>query len=268
MSRRTTSLVIWILGDFLLFVGAYALSYFLRVGFIFSSEFPIERFLTVSLLVAPVWLATLLGTRTFALMRRQRSLRVAGYLAYASVGAAALFVLTYYFLYGVFFSRLLLVCAIILTFLCSWVWHLGWESVMRAWLRSGKPSFPTLIVGVTREAAELIRSLQQNKSPLKPVAILDARGAKEKEIEGVPVEGKLNKLEETLATHGITHLIQCADLEQNINLLSACRQRGISYLLLPSVLGITERDERVDTLERRPVTVVRPKGTSWNWFFN
>ncbi len=65
----------------------------------------------------------------------------------------------------------------------------------------------------------------------------------------------------------ITHVIQCSDLEQSINLLSACRARGLTYMLLPSVLGIVERDERVESLEGKAVTVVGPESGWWNWFF-
>jgi hypothetical protein len=42
-------------------------------------------------------------------------------------------------------------------------------------------------------------------------------------------------------------------------LLSACRRRCITYILLPSVLGIIERDERIESLDGFAVTIVRPK---------
>jgi FlaA1/EpsC-like NDP-sugar epimerase len=268
MSRRSAALTIWLLGDILLFLGSFALAYFLRVGFILSTDFPFDRFLGAAAIVLPVWMAVLLGTRTFGLMRRQASLRIAAYLAYASVVAVSLFALTYYFLFGLFFSRLLVVLAMAFTFLLPLAWHVLWEGAMRRWLRQNPPAYPTLIIGATREAAALIRLLNASSSPLKPVAILDGRGAKESVIEGVNVEGKLNKLEETLAKHGITHLIQCSDLEQSLNLLSACRQRGITYLLLPSVLGIIERDERIESLVGQPVTAVRPHEPRWKWFFS
>jgi hypothetical protein len=92
--------------------------------------------------------------------------------------------------------------------------------------------------------------------------VLDGQGIKDTEIDGVPVRGKLDKLEETLVHEHITHLIQCSNLEQTMNLLSACRNRGITYILLPSVLGIVERDERVESLEGHAVTVVRPPKAS------
>jgi hypothetical protein len=90
---------------------------------------------------------------------------------------------------------------------------------------------------------------------------------KDVEIHGVPVEGKLNKIEEVMRGKRITHVIQCADLEQSLNLLSICREFEATYMLLPSVLGIVERDERVESLEGHPVTIVSPNEKRWQWFF-
>ena len=265
--RRAFLLAAWLFTDLLIFTGAYAFAYFARVGFIFSSDFPFDRFLIAVLLVAPAWLAMLIGTRTFALLRAQRSPRTLAYVVFAGVGGASLFTLVYYFLFGAFFSRGLLALALVLSIVCTWAWHLAFGFASRKLMRADPATYPTLIVGATREAAQLIKALQEKKNPLKPVAVLDGKGTKEHAIEGVPVLGKLNKLEETLAKYKITHLIQCSDLEQSLNLLSACRKRGIAYVLLPSVLGIVERDEKVEVLEGRQVTVVRPKTALWQWFF-
>lgn len=265
--RRTLLLVLWLLTDLFVFVACYAVAYFLRVGFIFSTDFPFDRFLTAVLLVAPLWIALLIGTRTFALLRNQRTVRTLGYIIFAGIGGAALFSLVYYFLFGAFFSRALLATAFLLSVTCTWIWHLLFEHVSRILLRNHPAFYPTLIIGATREATQLIHTLQKQKNPLKPVAILDGKGTKETTIGGVPFLGKLNKLEETLRDHRITHVIQCSDLEQSLNLLSACRRHGIAYILLPSVLGIVERDEKVEILEGRQVTVVRPRTTLWQWFF-
>lgn len=178
------------------------------------------------------------------------------YVSYAALVGLALFSLAYYFRYTLFFSRLLLIYAFIITTILTWVWHIVFQRIQRVILTKNPPAFPTLIVGVTRESRKLIETLKNNKNPLCPVAILDGRGAPDNEIEGVPVLGKLNKLEEVLEQNKITHLIQCSDLEQSLNLLSACRQRKITYLLLPSVLGMVERDERVESLEGRAVIMV------------
>lgn len=266
--RRLLLLAVWLLTDLAIFLGAYALAYFLRVGFILSTDFPFVSYITVAASVAPLWLLTLIVTRTFSLMRRQTSPRTLLYILYACVIAAAFFALAYYFLYGLFFSRLLLATALGLSFALTWLWHLLFGGLSRIVMRRSPAVYPLLIIGATREAAALIRALEQSRSPLKPVVILDGRGTKEKEVASVPVMGKLDKLETALDRFSITHLLQCSDLEQSINLLSACRRRGITYLLLPSVLGIIERDERIETLEGRAVTVVRPSEPRWKWFFS
>ncbi len=264
--RYRLLLFVWLLTDLAVFLKAYALAYFLRVGWIFSTDFPFRKYITVVALIAPLWLIVLMTTRTFALTRSQGSVRNAAYIIYSSVVGTSLFALGYYFMYGLFFSRMLLLYALIISTCATWIWHLLYSFFLRKMLRRNPPSFPTLIVGVTRESRELIGKLNRAGSPLTPVAILDGSGCKDTAIDGVPVRGKLNKLEQVLG-EGITHLIQCADLEQSLNLLSACRQKKITYMLLPSVLGIIERDEKVEALEGQPVTMVGPKKGILMWFF-
>ncbi len=265
--RRSALLVIWLITDVVVFLAAYACAYVLRVGLIFSTDFPLDHFLVAALVAVPVWLAALITSRTFALTRRQRELRSAAYILYACMVGAAVFALSYYFLFGQFFSRLLLVFAFLLSAIFTWAWHIAFGAIQRFALRANPPVYPTLIVGVTRESTALIHTLQSGRSPLKPVAVLDARGTKQTSIHGVPVRGKLNKLDETLRDHRITHLIHCSDLEHSLNLLSACRNHHITYMLLPSVLGIIGVQESMETLEGQPVTVVRPRRGIAQWFF-
>ena len=259
-------LILWLLSDVALFVAAYALAYFLRVGFIFSSAFPFDRFLAIAALTAPAWLLVLITTRIFGLTRNQTTVRSFAYISYSCLVGVALFTLLYYFQFTVFFSRLLLVYAFCLSVGIIWLWHSLFEHIMRSILHSRR-EFPTMIVGITRESTNLIAQLNARKNPLTPVAIVDGRGSKETEIDGVPGVGKLNKIEEVIESHRITHLIQCADLEQSLNLLSICREKNLTYLLLPSVLGIVQRDERIDSLEGHPVTVVGPARGWFRWFF-
>ena len=265
--RYHVVLGIWLISDILLFIGAYCIAYFTRVGWILSSDFPFDKFLWVTSMIAPVWLLVLATTRTFHVMRNQATSRNFAYISYASLVGVSLFTLSYYFQFEAFFSRLLLVQAFVFSTAIIYVWHLVFQRISRSLLRASTPTFPTLIVGVTRESKKLIETLNSKSNPLKPVAILDARGAHESEIDGVPVLGKLNKLEDVLDEKNISHLVQCSDLEQSLNLLSACRQKKITYMVLPSVFGIVERDERIETLEGQPVTVVKPQQPSWWWFF-
>lgn len=257
--RYRILLILWLLSDIILFLATYTLAYFLRVGWIFSNDFPFNHFITVIVMIAPIWTAVLASLRVFRLTRPQQTFDTGSRIIYSAVIALALFTLAYYFTYKHFFSRLLLLTAFALHMCAAWGWHIFYSLWQRRMLRRNPPAFPTLIIGVTRESKALIERLNAHKSPLTPVAILDARGSQEQNLGGVPVLGRLNKLEETLEKFRITHLIQASDLEQSLNLLSACRNRRITYMLLPSVLGIVEKDEQVESLEGMPVTVVRPR---------
>jgi FlaA1/EpsC-like NDP-sugar epimerase len=265
--RRPILLLLWLLSDLAIFVGAYVLAYFLRVGWIVSTDFPLDRFVQTVLLISPLCVGVLAFLGVFRLMRSQGQPRNIMHIVFSCIMAGAFFTLTYYFLYTAFFSRLLLVYAFVLSSAALVIWHIGYERVMRRVLRLGRPVYPTLIIGATREAGRMIKILNQQRSPLAPVAILDGHGAKETELEGVPVEGRLNKLEETIKKHRITHLIQCSDAEQALNLLSVCRNHRINYILLPSVLGMVEGNERIESIEGQQVTSVHPKKQVLDWFF-
>jgi FlaA1/EpsC-like NDP-sugar epimerase len=256
-------LALWFLTDLLLFVGSFALAYFVRVGWIFSNDFPFRPYLAAVVLAAPLWLLVLISLRAFRLTRSQQAPENLLLLLYANIVGCALFALAYFFLYDLFFSRLLLIEAFLIATIVLRLWHLLYERFLRTMLWHTPPAFPTLVVGVTRESRRLVALLAETKNPLRPVAILDAHGAKEKEIEGIPVLGKLDKLEETLREHRISHLIHCSNLEQSLNLLSACRTHGITYLLLPSVLGIIDRDERTESVEGWPVMMVSARRRGW-----
>lgn len=235
--RRTFLLVCWLLTDIALFIAAYAMAYFLRVGFIVSTDFPLDLYLRTVLIVSPFWVGTMLELGIFRLTRVQSDRKNLTHILFACVFASALFTLAYYFLHDRFFSRLLLVYAGLLNLVLTVVWHLAFDSWQRKVLRRNPPAYPVLIVGLNREAERLIDLLEDRQSPFKPVAILDGQGTSKTKVRGVPVLGKLNKLEDVIKTHKPTHLIQCSNLEHTINLMSVCRQHKMTYLLLPSVLG-------------------------------
>lgn len=268
MHRRAYALAAWLIIDLALFVGVYVLSYFLRVGWILSSDLPFTPFLTVVLGIAPLWLLSLIATRTFGLTRSQATPRNFAHVLASCVVGAALAALGFYFVYAQVFSRLLLAIALVLSTVVIWTWHLVAEQLQRAWLRREPPCYPTAIIGLTRESKRLIERLQHHRHPLVPVAIFDAQGTSEKAVFGVPVVGRLHKLEETIRTRRITHVIQCSDLEHSINILGIARGHRLTYLLLPSVLGIVEGTETIEFLEGQPVAVVAPRRQSaWAWAF-
>lgn len=267
MRRHQALVVLWLGSDAVLFIGAYVLAYVLRVGWILSTDFPLGRLLVIATGVAPFWLLILIAFGVFHSLRNQKTFITFLHIATAALLGVALFTLSYYFRFTVFFSRLLLIEAFLFSSITLWVWHIVMQRIVRRVLRTPPPRFPTLIIGATREAARLLSTLEREQSPLTPVGILDSRNVRESCIAGIPVLGKLNMLDTILTEKRITHLIQCSDVEHTINLLSACRTHDITYMLLPSVLGIVERDERIESLEGFPVTVVRPHASLVSSFF-
>lgn len=245
--------------DGLLFAGSYALAYRLRIGQFASTDVPFDAYMQTVFLVLPLWLGALGLLRMFALNRLQRSVRAVLYMLAACVIALSLFGVTYFFVYQRIFSRLLLLLAGALSFVLAMGWHVMFDVFQRKMLRGKNPSYPLLLIGINRETERMIRLLNDRESPYKPVAVLDSRGTSATDIAGVPVLGKLNKLEQVIREQKITHLMQCADVEQTINLLSVCRQHGITYILLPSVLGIVGAKESVENIEGQLVTIVPPR---------
>lgn len=255
--RRTLLLTCWLITDAVLFIGTYTIAYFIRVGLILSTDFPINLYLRTVLAVAPLWLATLTALGVFELTTIQGSRRNVLHLFAGSIIGLAFFALAYYFTNNLFFSRLLLVYAGILSFVVPLIWHLAFDTWQRRIYRKLPAAYPLLVIGVNREAERFIKLLEERQSPFRPVGILDPQGSSVKEVAGVPVLGKLNKLEETIKEKRPTHLIQCSNLEHTINLMSVCRQHGMTYLLLPSVLGVTGAAETVETIEGQNVIAVK-----------
>lgn len=255
--RRTVLLVIWLLTDAVLFLGAYVAAYFLRVGFILSTDFPLGPFVQSVLTVIPFWLGALLQLGVFRLTRVQGEQRNLTHVLFAAILGLSFFTLAYYFVFNAFFSRLLLVYAGILSFGFVMVWHLAFDQWQRRILRRSPPAYPLLVIGANREAERFIKLLESRQSPFRPVAILDIQGTSATDIAGVPVLGRLNKLEEVIRSLKPTHLVQCANLEHTLNLMSVCRQHRMTYLLLPTVLGaVVGSSERI---EGRPVILVHER---------
>jgi FlaA1/EpsC-like NDP-sugar epimerase len=255
--RRLILLIIWLITDAVLFIGAYAVGYFLRVGFIVSTDFPLDLYLQTVAFVAPIWLLVMAELGVFKLFRVQSEKRNLLYILFSCIMASAMFTLGYYFLHDRFFSRLLLVYAGALSFVFTVIWHLAFDQWQRRVLRKNPAAYPVLIIGTNREAERIITLLQEKQSPLRPVGILDPAGTSKKDLAGVPVLGKLNKLEETLKNLRPKYLVQCSNLEHSINLIGACRGHGITYMLLPSVLGAMGGSEEFVQIEGQSMATVR-----------
>jgi len=267
MMRRIVLTLLWLITDACVFVGMYALAYFIKVGWILSSDLPFQTYLSAVLMTVPGWLFVMITMRNFGLTRKQKSLRNIAYIAYACMIGMAGFALAFYFLKETLFSRGLLLMAGVSSSIGVSLWHIVFDRIQRSALRAGHPTYPLLIIGTNREAERLINKLQSKKSPFTPVAVLDGKGSSISELGGVPVLGKLDKLEKVLTEKKITHLVQCDQLEHSINLLSLCRQHGITYMLLPFVLGVIEDHVPTETLEGQQVVAVEHGKSKWTWLF-
>jgi len=265
--RRSILTIAWLLTDALIFIAAYSLAYFMKVGWIFSSDLSFSMYLSATLMTVVGWLVVMVTMRNLALTRIQKSLRNFAYIAYACIIGMAGFALSFYFLKQTLFSRLLLLMAGTFSLFAVYGWHILFDQIQRRILRMNPPTYPLLVIGTNREAERLIEKLQKKRSPIMPVAILDGKGTSRTEIEGVPILGKLDKLERTIDEKKITHLVQCDQIEHSLNLLSVCRSKGITYMLLPYTLGIIEDRVPTEALEGKQVVAV-PRGTSrLGWFF-
>ncbi len=264
--RRPLLIALFLLGDAVAYVGAYCLAYFLKVGWIFSSDLRFPVFLTVVLITVPFFLVAMVTMRNYALSRIQDSPRNVLYIAYACLLGMAAFTLAFYFLKQSLFSRLLLLMGGVFSAVVVALWHVVFDRIQRRVLRRDPPTYPLLVIGTNRDAERLIDRLQRSRSPWKPVGVLDGRGTGVKDVAGVPVVGKLDKLEATIRHHGITHLLQCDQLEHSINFLSVCRQHGITYMLLPFVLGVIEDRVPTEALEGQQVITVS-REPRLLWFF-
>lgn len=255
--RRTFLLSLWLLSDFALFVASYVIAYFLRVGFLLSTDFPLNLYTQTVIIVAPLWLLVMGQLGIFRLTRVQSDKKNLSHILFACVMASALFTLAYYFLYNNFFSRLLLVYAGILNLLLTTLWHLAFDQWQRQQLRKDPPAYPVLVIGINRETERIMKLLEEKQSPLRPIGILDAQGSPLKEIRGIPVLGKLNVLEEVIKMNRPTHLLQCSNLEHTMNLISVCRSHSMTYMLLPSVLGAVGSQGEVVMVEGQAMLTTR-----------
>src|SRR3989344_7010508 len=152
MRRRVLLTILWLVTDVLVYIGAYVLAYFARVGWILSTDLTLQSLLPPVLISATAWLFVMITMRNFGLTRSQRSLKTWAYITYACVIGMAAFALTFYFLQQGIFSRLLLLLGGIFSAIGVIAWHMIFDVIQRILLRTYPPTYPLLVVGTNREA--------------------------------------------------------------------------------------------------------------------
>src|SRR3989338_4123992 len=100
--------IVQVLVDAILIMAAFALSYFLRIGFFFSSDFPFDPYATIALITTPITIFFAFFGRTYKLTQRILSFRHIQRVGFVAIMNVATFMILYYFTYRMFFSRLIL----------------------------------------------------------------------------------------------------------------------------------------------------------------
>jgi len=265
MNKQLINLkIIQIVVDGILIFAAFALAYFLRVGFLFSTDFPFGKYIIIAAISTPITLLFMFFARAYKLNLQIMSVRHMQRIAFVAIENVAVFMVLYYFTYHNFFSRLILVYIFLLTFLFVYFWHRIFRWILQKNSEKEIGVYRTLIIGANRPAEEIIKMLINTKSHIKPVAIIDAYGGGKSIIAGVPVVGKMNMFEKAIAQHAIDNIVQADHLEQSLNIINYALQNNIKYMMPPELLGIFQGEQHIEEIEGQPFLKVMRKKHWWD----
>jgi FlaA1/EpsC-like NDP-sugar epimerase len=255
--------ILQIVVDGILILGAFALAYFLRVGFYFSSVFPFGKYMIIVGATVPITLLFMFFIRAYKLSQQVISLRHIQRLTFVALESVFVFMILYYFTFREFFSRLILVYAFFLTLILTYIWHLAFRWILSKASEREIGVSRTLIIGTGRPAHEIIHLLVTSKSHIKPVAAIDPHGTGKTMIHGVPVVGKMNVFEKTIADHDIDIILQTDNLEQSLNIINYALANNIKYIMPPELLGIFQGHQIIDEIEGSPFLKVEKHKKWW-----
>jgi len=251
-SLKFTQIVI----DFFLILGAFTISYFFRVGFILSTDFPFHNYSQVFIPTTILWIGILLFNNAYQSSPISKR-RLFTNIMLSNLIAITIFVLIFFFNRDIFFSRLILVyvwgVSSILLISNSWIFRIIKSSIYRKGIGTKK----TLIVGANKTAEEIIKNFKKYEPYYEPVAILDAYGTKKESISGVPVLGKMNSLEEIIKEKNIEAIAQADCIEQSVNLVHLCEENKLDYFLVPSLFGAYHSNISAETLGKQALISLR-----------
>lgn len=245
--------------DYIALIIAFALAYFVRVGFIFSTDFPFTPYFRVSLLVSLAWVGFFTVFRLYALEKRTDTREHVLRLLLINLLGTGTFLLFFFTFRKLLFSRLILVYVFLISTLFLVLIHYFAQKIRGLYSQKSIGISRVMIIGSNRSAEKLIQSLKSLSSKHRPIVILDGYGSSKKEVAGVPVLGKLNILESTVNEYHIDEIIQVDNIEQALNLITFCQQRGLKYAMLPSLLGVFYDQIEVEHMEFQPVVRLKDR---------
>lgn len=255
--------VLQIVVDALLILAAFALAYFLRIGFYLSTEFSFQSYFLIALATLPFTLMFMFFIRAYKLSQQIWSWRHVQRLTFVALENVFLFMILYYFSFREFFSRLILIYLFLLTLAFVFVWHNIFRWILKKASSQEIGVYRALIIGTNRPAEAIVHLLITEKSHIKPVAAINAHGGSKKMMHGIPVVGKMNLFERTIATHNIDIIIQVDHLEQSLNIINYALANNIRYMMPPELLGIFQGHQIIEEVEGMPFLKVNKHKRWW-----
>lgn len=240
---RTTQIIIDFIGIFCVFI----LAYFLRVGWIFSSDFPFSLFLKLSFLGTIIWSGFLLFTKYYRIPIRsgKRAFFDIGLIFLGGAVANGFLIVSYFFPRDILFSRLISIYIFVLGVFFLLLSQYIFRLILATLKKNEKAVYHTLIIGANRVTEKIIASIQNDKyAPHKIIGVIDPYGL-EKNIQGSKLLGKLDKLENVCIQNKITCLIQCDAFEHTLNIISFCEEKDIKYMSYHALRGIVDENLRI-----------------------
>lgn len=236
-----------LLCDFWLVYTAFLLAYFIRVDWVFSTDFNFYLFAVMSGLGSALWILFLAFARYYRIPPRS-GVKEWYDLALVLIGgvvANGMLIVVYFFPQEILFSRLISVYAFVFGSLALIVSQTFFKWFMATLKRKRKQVYRLLIVGANNVSENFIAQVRSNPYALyEVVGVIDPYGLK-KEIKGSTILGKLDKLESICAEKKITSILQCDAFEQTLNLISFCENNQIKFQFDPALRGVFEKNLRI-----------------------
>ncbi len=258
--------------DFVIVILAFAASYFFRLSLplilewkntLIHSDYPIGDFLSNSAITWVFIIIIFIYQWRYSIDRPYKN-------AVNNLTAAILwvtiFILIYFYNREIFFSRLIPLYAAWLLFILLLLNNYIFSKLYSLNIVKKKYWKKTLIIWANQNAKNLIQSLRKSNSIRQIVWILDAYWSKLKEIDWVKILWKMNKFEKIINDHNIEEIIQADNLEQTLNIVTFCENKGISYYLMPSLSSwIFHENMEVLYFDKSPTIYLNQSNLdSWN----
>lgn len=233
--------------DALLLLASFLLAYFLKVGWIFSTDFPFAPYFAMSCFSVLLWIGILLLAKYYRLPPRSgKRMWFDVVLSFLAGGVAvALFLVIFLFNREETFSRALTLMALAFGFFALFLSREIVYFLFRAFKKQEVKLYKTLIVGANRITEKLIKDIHDNPfAPYIVMGVIDPYGLA-RSVKGSNVLGKLDKLEILCQANDITAIIQCDAFEHTMNLISFAHEKNIKFQFAPALRGVVDDHLRI-----------------------